>query len=95
MQPIDFRAPQQTLRFQRDRLPVMQQGEFVWAVVAGVKSGSRDRAGSFYWLRYIGAEGRLNYIPTLWPILYPTACLPPPRCTTSDGSRASGPIWAT
>nr|WP_278003293.1 glucosylglycerol hydrolase [Nodosilinea sp. TSF1-S3] len=62
LQPIDFRAPQQTLRFQRDRLPVMQQGEFVWAVVAGVKPGSRDRAGSFYWLRYIDAEGRLNYI---------------------------------
>ncbi|PSR19410.1 alpha-amylase, partial [filamentous cyanobacterium CCP3] len=62
LQPIDFRAPQQTLRFQRDRLPVMQQGEFVWAVVAGVKPGSRDRAGSFYWLRYIDAEGRLHYI---------------------------------
>ena len=62
LQPIDFRNPQQTLRFQRDRLPVMQQGEFVWAVVAGVKPGSGDRAGSFYWLRYVDAEGRLNYI---------------------------------
>ncbi len=62
LQPIDFRAPQQTLRFQRDRLPVMQQGEFVWAVVAGVKPGGRDRAGSFYWLRYVDADGRLNYI---------------------------------
>ncbi|MGB3202138.1 MAG: glucosylglycerol hydrolase [Nodosilinea sp.] len=62
LQPIDFRSAQQTLRFQRDRLPVMQQGEFVWAVVAGVKPGSRGRAGSFYWLRYIDAEGRLHYI---------------------------------
>lgn len=62
LQPINFREPQQTLRFQRDRLPVMQQGEFLWAVVAGVKPGSRDRAGSFYWLRYIDADGRLHYI---------------------------------
>ncbi|WP_410510645.1 glucosylglycerol hydrolase [Nodosilinea sp. E11] len=62
LQPIDFRSPQQTLRFQRDRVPMMQQGEFVWAVVAGVKPGSRDRAGSFYWVRHIDAEGRLNYI---------------------------------
>lgn len=58
LEPINFRDPQQTVTFQRDRLPVMQQGEFVWAVVSGVKPGSRDRSGSFYWLRYIDGEGR-------------------------------------
>ncbi len=62
LQPIDFRASQQTLRFQRDRLPVMQQGEYVWAVVAGVVPGNRDRSGCFYWLHYVDAEGRINYI---------------------------------
>jgi hypothetical protein len=62
LQPIDFRQPQQTISFQRDRLPVMQQGEFVWAVAAGVKPGTKERAGSFYWLRHIDAEGRLHYI---------------------------------
>ena len=62
LQPINFSQPQQTVSFQRDRIPVMPQGEFVWAVVAGVKPGSRDRAGSFYWLRYVDAEGRLHSI---------------------------------
>jgi hypothetical protein len=62
LQSIDFRQPQQTIPFQRDRLPVMQQGEFVWAVVAGIKPGTKERAGSFYWLRHIDAEGRLHYI---------------------------------
>ncbi len=62
LQPIDFRQPQQTLQFQRDRLPVMQQGEYVWAVAAGVVPGQRDQAGSFYWLRYVDAEERLHYI---------------------------------
>ena len=62
LQPIDFRTSQQTLRFQRDRLPVMQQGEYVWAVVAGVVPGTRDHAGCFYWLHYVDAEGRINYI---------------------------------
>jgi len=65
LQPLDFRQQsmaQQTVTFQRDRVPVMQQGEFVWAVVAGVKPGNRNQAGSFYWLRYIDAEDRLHII---------------------------------
>lgn len=62
LKPVDFRQPQQTVPFQRDRVPVMQQGEFVWAVVAGVKPGTRSQAGSFYWLRYVDAEGRLHQI---------------------------------
>ena len=62
LEPIDFRQPQQTVKFQRDRVPVIQKGEFVWAVVAGVKPGHRNQAGSFYWLRYVDAEGRLHLI---------------------------------
>jgi hypothetical protein len=62
LHPIDFRQPQQTVTFQRDRVPMMQQGEFVWAVVAGVKPGTRNQAGSFYWLRYVDAEERLHLI---------------------------------
>ena len=62
LQPIDFRQPQQTVPFQQDRVPVMQQGEFVWAVVSGVQAGTRERAGSFYWLRYVDAEERLHII---------------------------------
>ncbi|MGD1905375.1 MAG: glucosylglycerol hydrolase [Leptolyngbyaceae cyanobacterium] len=59
---IDFQAAEQTQVFQRDRVPVAQQGEFVWAVVSGVKAGRRDRAGSFYWLRYVDADQRVHTI---------------------------------
>ena len=31
-------------------------------MVAGVKPGNRNQAGSFYWLRYIDAEDRLHII---------------------------------
>lgn len=62
LENIDFRKGQQKIHFQRDRIPVMQQGEFVWAVVSGIKPGTRERAGSFYWLRYVDAEERLHLI---------------------------------
>ncbi|MGF1569482.1 MAG: glucosylglycerol hydrolase [Nodosilinea sp.] len=62
LQPINFRALQQTVAFQRDRIPVMQQGEFTWAVVAGVQPGRREQAGSFYWLHYVDPEGRQHRI---------------------------------
>jgi len=62
LQPIDFRAPQQSLKFQRDRIPVAKQGEFTWAVVTGVQAGSREQAGCFYWLRYVDADGHVHII---------------------------------
>ncbi|MEM9906145.1 MAG: glucosylglycerol hydrolase [Cyanobacteria bacterium P01_D01_bin.44] len=61
-QPIDFRAPEQTLQFQRVRVPVVKQGEFVWAVIEGLRPGNREQAGSFYWLRYVDPEGRVRII---------------------------------
>lgn len=68
LQPIDFRADQQTVDFRRERIPVMQQGEFVWAVVAGLTPGTRDQAGCFYWLRYVDPEGREH--PIRDPLAY-------------------------
>lgn len=62
MQPINFRLSAQTVAFRRDRIPVMQQGEYVWAVVAGLAAGTREQAGCFYWLRYVDPEGREHYI---------------------------------
>jgi len=62
LDPIDFREPRQVVRFQRDLVPVAQQGEFLWAVVAGVQAGNRKRAGAFYWLRYVDAEKRVHLI---------------------------------
>lgn len=62
LSPIDFQDPRQTLQFQRDRVPVAQQGEFLWAVVSGVQAGHRTTAGSFYWLRYVDADQRVHII---------------------------------
>ncbi|MEO0458581.1 MAG: glucosylglycerol hydrolase, partial [Cyanobacteria bacterium P01_A01_bin.114] len=61
-QPIDFRATEQTLQFERMRVPAAKQGEFVWAVIEGLRPGTRKRAGSFYWLRYVDPEGRVRII---------------------------------
>ncbi len=62
LSPLDFRAPEQKVAFRRDRVPVVPNGEFVWAVVAGLRAGTRDTAGSFYWLRYVDADGRIHII---------------------------------
>ncbi|MEM0980971.1 MAG: glucosylglycerol hydrolase [Cyanobacteria bacterium P01_H01_bin.58] len=60
--PIEFREPRQIVTFQRDRVPVAQQGEFLWAVVAGVQAGRRNISGAFYWLRYVDADERVHII---------------------------------
>ncbi|MEO0759629.1 MAG: glucosylglycerol hydrolase [Cyanobacteria bacterium J06648_16] len=60
--PIDFRAAEQRVEFQRVRVPVAKQGEFVWAVIEGLQPGRRHQAGSFYWLRYVDPEGRVRII---------------------------------
>lgn len=52
LNPIDFRATEQTVLFRCERIELPQQGEFVWAVLSGMRPGTREQAGSFYWLRY-------------------------------------------
>jgi hypothetical protein len=62
LDPIDFRTQEQTVRFQCDRIPLPQQGEFVWGVLSGMQPGQRDRAGSFYWLRALSPHHYLRII---------------------------------
>ena len=59
---IDFRAAEQQVRFRRSRIPVIKQGEYVWAVVYGLQAGTREQAGCFYWLRYEDADGKVQII---------------------------------
>lgn len=59
---IDFQSPEQTVRFQCDRIPLMQQGEYIWGVLEGMQAGRRDRAGSFYWLRALSPHHYLRII---------------------------------
>ncbi|MCW6035232.1 alpha-amylase [Spirulina subsalsa FACHB-351] len=60
--PIDLRATEQIVHFRRDRINLIQQGEFHWGVVEGMNPGSRDQIGSFYWLRYIDQNDQLQAI---------------------------------
>ena len=62
LQPIDFRIAEQTIPFRCDRLSLLQQGEYIWGVVAGMTAGTREQAGSFYWLRYLDPQGVLHII---------------------------------
>lgn len=62
LKPIDFRAQTQVVPFQRDLLKLQQQGEYFWGVVAGMIPGTKERAGSFYWLRYVDTHNTLHTI---------------------------------
>ncbi|MGF1536364.1 MAG: glucosylglycerol hydrolase [Elainellaceae cyanobacterium] len=52
LEPIQFREAEQTVAFRRDCVALPQQGEFLWGIVSGLRPGSRDVAGSLYWLRF-------------------------------------------
>ncbi len=62
VEPIDCRLKEQTATFRCDRLPMPQQGEFIWAVVSGMQPGTRDQLGSLYWLRYLDGQAVLQTI---------------------------------
>lgn len=52
LDPIDFRAAEQRISFRRELIELPLQGEFVWGVLSGMQLGTREQAGSFYWVRY-------------------------------------------
>lgn len=87
--PVDFRAPQQVVRFRRTRLNLKQQGEFLWGVVAGLQAGTRDRAGSFYWLRYIDQQGILQAIRDVVPHSLPYGIFGPAEIYDMDALQAN------
>jgi len=74
---IDWQEQEQTIKFKRDRLHLEQQGEFIWGVVAGMKPGNREQAGSFYWLRYIDRAEKLRTIRDLVPNSLPYGIFAP------------------
>lgn len=85
---IDFRSRQQEVRFHRARLNLVQQGEFLWGVVSGLTAGTRDRAGAFYWLRYIDQQGILRAIRDVVPYSLPFGVFGPAELYDIDGLQA-------
>ncbi|MEA5420411.1 glucosylglycerol hydrolase [Spirulina sp. CCNP1310] len=62
LEPIDVSVPEQVVEFRRDRLNLIQQGEFHWGVIEGMTPGTAEQLGSFYWLRYIDQNEQLQAI---------------------------------
>lgn len=46
----------QKVVFRRDFVHLEKQGEYFWGVLSGMKPGTKDTFGSFYWLRYLDIE---------------------------------------
>ncbi len=61
--PVDFRADVQELDFRRERVPLVQQGDYLWGVVEGMTPGSREQIGSLYWAAYQDPTSAWQTIP--------------------------------
>jgi hypothetical protein len=59
--------PLQTARFRRDYVQLEKQGEYFWGVVSGMRPGTRNQMGSFYWLKYL--DMNTNEIRTIGDVL--------------------------
>lgn len=62
LERIDWGKPNQNIAFRRDCVYLERQDIFFWGVVAGMQPGTRETAGSFYWLRYVTPSGRVEII---------------------------------
>ncbi|VEP14791.1 conserved hypothetical protein [Hyella patelloides LEGE 07179] len=77
LEPIDWRSQEQRISFRRDRLHLEQQGEYIWGVLSGMTPGTKEQAGSFYWLRYIDRAEKLRTIRDLMPYSLPYGIFAP------------------
>ncbi len=62
LDPIDFQAVEQQIKWRVDRVPLIHHGEYAWGVIDGMQPGRRHQAGSFYWLRYIDFQRQSHVI---------------------------------
>ena len=53
---IDPTKPVQNIVFRRDYIHLEKRGEYFWGVLSGLKAGTKESFGSFYWLRYLDWE---------------------------------------
>ena len=54
--PIDFRALEQKVTFRCDRLPLHNQRDYFCGVYSGMQPGTREQAGSFYWVKSLNPQ---------------------------------------
>lgn len=89
IEPINWQEKEQTIKFRRDRLNLEQQGEYIWGVVAGMQPGTREQAGSFYWLRYIDRAEKLRTIRDLVPYSLPYGIFAPAELYDIDSLQSN------
>ena len=89
IEPINWQEKEQSIKFKRDRLQLEQQGEFIWGVVSGMQAGTRERAGSFYWLRYVDRAENLRTIRDLVPSSLPYGIFAPAELYDVDSLQAN------
>jgi hypothetical protein len=84
LDPVNFAAPEQTVTFRRDRVPLRHRGEFVWGVLSGMIPGDRDRLGSLYWLRFVDLDGNAHVIRDILSHSRPYGVFGPPELYDID-----------
>ncbi|MGQ4646459.1 glucosylglycerol hydrolase [Lyngbya aestuarii] len=62
LDPIDLTASRQKVKFHREHLQLEKQGEYFWGVVSGMRPGTKDQMGSFYWLCYLDFDNEVRTI---------------------------------
>ena len=54
---LDLTTTDQTVTFRRDTVSLRRHRDVCWGVIDGMRPGTRDTVGSFYWLRYPDRDG--------------------------------------
>jgi hypothetical protein len=67
LQPINPQTPTQKIKFKREQVHLHKQGEYFWGVLSGMKPGTKDEFGSFYWLCYLCMND--NEVKTIGDVL--------------------------
>ncbi len=85
---LDLRVREQQLRFRRETLSVVRDGEYAWAVIEGMRAGTREQVGTFYRLRYRDAEGAWQPVPDLLAHSVPFGAFAPAEFYDIDAMHA-------
>lgn len=94
LEPIDWCNQEQRIPFRRDRLHLEQQGEYIWGVVSGMTPGTKEQAGSFYWLRYVDRAEKLRTVRDLMPYSLPYGIFAPAELYDRESLQANRPDLA-
>lgn len=59
---INLSAEQQTVQFERRRLPLISDESYWWGIIEGLRPGSREQLGDFYRFAHRLADGTWHYM---------------------------------